>query len=202
MQLLARLIALTALASVSHGFTISSVPIGLRGCHGQRLAHARIRNAALCCRAAAEGPGTYALNVNLYVKEERREEFLKCILENQRGTMTDEPLAVLYDFGSRPPTILRVCYAPSGADVRCATKPGESDTERNTFHFQASSDMCLVECELRIPGADTRVGRYQEQYLGREGFEAHTKAPHFAKWEEFAVSELLFNACLRARCKP
>ena len=41
----------------------------------------------------------YCLNVKLCVKPERREEFLACIANNQRGTLGDEPLAVTYLFG-------------------------------------------------------------------------------------------------------
>lgn len=32
------------------------------------------------------------------------------------------------------------------------------------------------------------VWHFHEQYKGREGFEAHAKAPHFAVWERFAES--------------
>lgn len=41
---------------------------------------------------------------------------------------------------------------------------GEDDTTPCTFHFH-------------------------EQYRGREGFEAHTRAPHFIEWEEFASTD-------------
>jgi len=81
----------------------------------------------------------YCLNVTLYVKPERRAEFLQCIKNNKAGTLSNEPLAVTY------------CY-------------GEDTKEPNTFHFH-------------------------EQYIGREGFEAHTKALHFAAWEKFASSD-------------
>ena len=53
----------------------------------------------------------YCLNVNLYVKESKREEFLECIKQNQIGTLTTETRALLYTWG-------------------------ESITDRNTFHFQ------------------------------------------------------------------
>jgi quinol monooxygenase YgiN len=52
----------------------------------------------------------YALNVTVCIKPERREEFLVCIRANQHGTLTTEPLALLYDWG-------------------------ESVSEPNTFHF-------------------------------------------------------------------
>lgn len=41
---------------------------------------------------------------------------------------------------------------------------GEDTTTPNAFHFQ-------------------------EAYIGKEGFEAHTQAPHFANWEVFAKSD-------------
>lgn len=81
----------------------------------------------------------FCLNVTLCVKAERRDEFIACILANQEGTLTTEPLCLLYTWG-------------------------EDTTTPNTFYFQ-------------------------EAYVGKEGFEAHTKSPHFAKWEEFANSE-------------
>lgn len=81
----------------------------------------------------------FCLNVCLQVKPERRAEFLECIAANQRGTLTDEPLAVTYAYG-------------------------EDETTPDTW-------------------------RFFEQYRGREGFEAHTKAPHFAAWEAFAATD-------------
>ena len=44
---------------------------------------------------------------------------------------------------------------------------GESTTTPNVFHFQ-------------------------EQFLNKEAFIAHTKAPHFAEWEKFAQSPNAF----------
>lgn len=41
---------------------------------------------------------------------------------------------------------------------------GEDENKPNTFHFH-------------------------EQYEGREGFEAHTRTPHFAEWEAFAATK-------------
>lgn len=103
----------------------------------------RTRAAAQTQMAATmEGnTGYYCLHVCLCVKPERRDEFLKCIQDNQRGTMTTEPLAVLYLFG-------------------------EDETSPNKFHFF-------------------------EAYKGRAGFEAHTKAPHFADWEKFVATDPL-----------
>ena len=53
----------------------------------------------------------YCLNVNLYIKPERREDFIKTIRINTAGTRTNEPLNCMYLWG-------------------------ESTTEKNTFHFQ------------------------------------------------------------------
>jgi hypothetical protein len=79
---------------------------------------------------------TYCVNVNLYVKPECREEFLKVIRVNAQGTRTAEPLNLSYTWG-------------------------ESTTQKGTFHFQ-------------------------EQFKGEEGFTAHTQAPHFKVWANFA----------------
>jgi quinol monooxygenase YgiN len=43
---------------------------------------------------------------------------------------------------------------------------GESTKERNTFYFHE---------------------QYTGEDEGKEGFDAHTVAPHFRKWEEFAA---------------
>ncbi|GAB5359089.1 hypothetical protein AAMO2058_000514400 [Amorphochlora amoebiformis] len=96
---------------------------------------------ATCQKANVEKMGrpVFCVNVNLYVKPDRREEFLACIRNNKRGTEGTEALALEYTWG-------------------------ESMEEKNTFHFQ-------------------------EKYIGKEGFEAHQKAPHFAVWEKFAKSD-------------
>jgi quinol monooxygenase YgiN len=78
----------------------------------------------------------FCLNVTLWVKPERREEFLSVIRQNQQGTLANEPLVRLYAWG-------------------------ENTKEPNTFHFQ-------------------------EQYIGEEGFIAHTQSEHFAAWKKFA----------------
>ena len=79
------------------------------------------------------------MSVNLYVKPERREEFLRVIRINAEGTRNDELLNRLYTWG-------------------------ESATQLNVFHFQ-------------------------EQFVGKKGFEAHVKSPHFAVWSKFADVE-------------
>lgn len=61
----------------------------------------------------------FALNVDLFVKESRREEFIECIKANQVGTQTTEKLALCYNWG-------------------------EDTTQRNTFHFQERYE--LLNC--------------------------------------------------------
>ena len=53
----------------------------------------------------------FCVSVNLYVKPECREEFLRVIAINSAGTLSNEPLNISYTWG-------------------------ESTTEKNTFHFQ------------------------------------------------------------------
>ena len=52
----------------------------------------------------------FCLNVQLCIKPERRDEFIECIRNNQKGTLSSEPLALEYTWG-------------------------EDTTEPNTFHF-------------------------------------------------------------------
>ena len=99
-------IFLTTLAVVE-GFFTKSLPIS--------------RNFMSECRetttSLASGPNTgsegkrFCLNVNVFVKPERREDFLKAIAINLAGTLSKEPLNISYSWG-------------------------ESTTEKNTFHFQ------------------------------------------------------------------
>jgi len=87
----------------------------------------------------ADAQPIYCLNVNVFVKPERRSDFLKCIRENQKGTVTTERLNKQYVWG-------------------------ESVNEPNTFHFH-------------------------EEFYGREGFEAHTRTPHFTEWRKFVDTD-------------
>lgn len=106
-----------------------------------KLARLRAEVAALEAKvpAAASAATKYCLNVKLSVKPSRRDEFIKVIDNNAKGTRSAEPLAVEYVWG-------------------------ESTTEPNIFFFY-------------------------EKYKGREGFEAHTRTPHFAAWEAFVATE-------------
>lgn len=77
--------------------------------------------------------------MNLYISPDRREEFLKVLTNNQKGTLNTEDLCLHYTWG-------------------------ESVDEPNTFYFH-------------------------EAYIGKEGFEYHTRTKHFAEWEKFASSD-------------
>ena len=41
----------------------------------------------------------FCVNVQLFVKPERRDEFIECIRQNQEGTLSTEPLAIDYVWG-------------------------------------------------------------------------------------------------------
>ena len=41
----------------------------------------------------------FCLNVKLCIKPERRDEFITCIMDNQEGTLSSEPLAIEYVWG-------------------------------------------------------------------------------------------------------
>jgi quinol monooxygenase YgiN len=85
----------------------------------------------------------YCLNVQLCVKPEVREEFLKVINTNEMGSNNDEGLCLQYVYGE------------------CKDVP-------NKFIFHEE-----------YKGADD----------GKQGFDAHTTAPHFLVWEEFAATD-------------
>jgi hypothetical protein len=56
--------------------------------------------------------GVFSLNVALYVKEDRREEFIKCIQANQEGTLSAEPLALQYDWYVAPSLKIQHLVSP------------------------------------------------------------------------------------------
>lgn len=85
----------------------------------------------------------FCLHVELCIKPEIRDEFLKVIENNANGSNNDEPLCLQYVYG-------------------------ENTDVPNTFVFHEE-----------YKGADD----------GKEGFEAHQGAPHFAAWEEFAGTD-------------
>ena len=53
----------------------------------------------ICALKMKVGDPIFCVNVNLYVKPERRDEFIQVIKANQKGTLTTEPLAILYVWG-------------------------------------------------------------------------------------------------------
>lgn len=85
----------------------------------------------------------FGVHVELCIKPEVREEFLKVIQNNQKGSNEEEPLCLQYVFG-------------------------ESTSEKNKFVFHEE---------------------YNGEDGGKEGFDAHTKTKHFAKWEEFVEKD-------------
>jgi quinol monooxygenase YgiN len=85
----------------------------------------------------------FCVHVELCIKPEIREEFLKVIENNQKGSTEDEPLCLQYAYG-------------------------ESASTANTFIFHE---------------------QYKGEDGGKEGFDAHTKAPHFGAWEEFVEKD-------------
>lgn len=87
----------------------------------------------------------FCLHVELCVKPEMREEFLKVIDNNQKGSTQDEPLCLQYTYG-------------------------ESAMTHNKFIFHE---------------------QYQGNDGGKEGFDAHTQAPHFLAWEQFVQKDPL-----------
>ena len=91
-----RVAVLLVLTASCRGFVVSET---LRPRHGIR-----------CTTALMAQEPLYCLNVKLCVKPERRKEFLACIEANQRGTLSNEPLACTYVYG-------------------------EDETTPNTFHF-------------------------------------------------------------------
>jgi quinol monooxygenase YgiN len=93
----------------------------------------------------------FGLNVNLYPKVTVREEFLKVISNNKKGTDTTEPLALQYTYGE-------------STTVPGIGTPSPTSSPSNVFHFHE---------------------QYTGSNHGKEGFEAHASAPHFAAWEEF-----------------
>ena len=84
----------------------------------------------------------FCLNVELCVKPESRDDFLRVIENNYKGS-NQEQLCLQYNYG-------------------------ESVETPNTFHFHEE---------------------YTGEEEGKEGFDAHAKAPHFKVWEEFADTD-------------
>lgn len=93
-----------------------SRPFALRASNGARMADA----------PRAAGAPLFCLNVCLRVKPERREEFIACIRNNQRCTLSTEPLAVAYDYGEDASTantwhFFEKYVGRAGFEQHCAT---------------------------------------------------------------------------------
>lgn len=144
----------------------------------------------------------YCLNVTLKVKPDRRDEFLECIKANQvrrtffaisprRDILTPDALVpacgvlawdnnngakvhlVLLGRGSQQPKHLplqRAIRRPVGAAAAAAVPGGTVLTHNAACYVWAPITTLPVLCGCSA------------------GFEAHTQAPHFKKWEEFAAT--------------
>ena len=99
------------------------------------------------------------------MRSERRDEFIACIRDNQKGTLSTEPLAVEYVWG-------------------------EDVDQPNTFHFYGETLPGSEPChEDQASPLTLLPPLHSEKYEGRRGFEAHQATPHFAAWEVFAASD-------------
>jgi quinol monooxygenase YgiN len=66
---------------------------------------ASAQSRAITPRCMSSTASKFCLNVSVFVKPERREEFLKCIVANQMGTLSSEPLAIEYLWGEDVDTL-------------------------------------------------------------------------------------------------
>jgi quinol monooxygenase YgiN len=103
---------------------------------------------------------SFALNVNLYPKSNVRQEFLKVISNNKKGTDETEVLALQYTYGES----IGIDVKAEGSEMTATIVEGSA----NTFHFHE---------------------QYTGENNGKEGFDAHATMPHFAAWEEFVGTD-------------
>ena len=90
------MLSLAALSLSAAGFFASSVTLSRTADAGRACTLISLAN------AVTNGmlPGSkFCLNVKLCVRPERRDEFIACIRDNQKGTLSTEPLAVEYVWG-------------------------------------------------------------------------------------------------------
>ena len=106
-------------------------------------------------RASIEpGESLYALHVDLYVKPDRREEFLEAIRGDQEGALTSEDRCVAYLFG-------------------------EDADEPNTFHmFEQYVDRAGFEQHAKSP----HYGKWSE-FKATEPFSASAKVAYYTTIE-------------------
>ena len=94
------MLSLAALSLSAAGFFASSATLSRTADAGRAGTPISLAN------AVTNGmlPGSkFCLNVKLCVRPERRDEFIACIRDNQKGTLSTEPLAVEYVWGGRGP---------------------------------------------------------------------------------------------------
>ena len=90
------MLSLAALSLSAAGFFASSATLSRTADAGRAGTPISLAN------AVTNGmlPGSkFCLNVKLCVRPERRDEFIACIRDNQKGTLSTEPLAVEYVWG-------------------------------------------------------------------------------------------------------
>lgn len=121
-------------------------------------------------------PPLLCLNVRLTVKPGRREEFLREIVADQRGTMRDEPLA------------RRMLV-------------GEDVAAPNTFHLHEQARSPHAP-RRRHSSPDAACALAPQFCRGREGFEAHLAAPHFGPWQVFVDSQPFAEGLLSSSYCP
>lgn len=156
------MLSLAALSLSAAGFFASSATLSRTADAGRAGTPISLAN------AVTNGmlPGSkFCLNVKLCVRSERRDEFIACIRDNQKGTLSTEPLAVEYVWG-------------------------EDVDQPNTFHFYGETLPGSEPChEGQASPLTLLPPLHSEKYEGRRGFEAHQATPHFAAWEVFAASD-------------
>lgn len=190
----------------------------------------------------------YAVNLRVAVKQERRQEFLDLIRDNQVKTLEDEPDSLQYVVGEDTSTpnlfyLHEQFTSPQGfEDHRTTAHNANWVVFKNSDPFEEGypildfyhvedavklnkepilpSKTYCVQVELYVKpdqreafleciqnnhrGSNAEPLCYQyvygestseankfvfhEEYKGKEGFEAHSKAPHFAVWEDFAAT--------------
>mmetsp|Transcript_160437 Transcript_160437/g.307985 ORF Transcript_160437/g.307985 Transcript_160437/m.307985 type:complete len:334 (-) Transcript_160437:57-1058(-) len=79
------------------GMQAEAKPVGKDVLEGEMEAQ-ELAN-AITNDAAPGGGSKFCLNVKLCIKPERRDEFIECIKNNQKGTLETEPLAIEYVWG-------------------------------------------------------------------------------------------------------
>ncbi|CAJ1970224.1 unnamed protein product [Cylindrotheca closterium] len=118
---------------------------------------------------------SFGLNVNLYPKASVRNDFLKAISDNKKGTDTTEPLALQYFYGE------------------ATNAPGQPELDGDTTTSTSTSTTSTSTSTTSTSTTSTKPFYLHEQYSGdnhgKEGFDAHASSPHFAAWEDFVATD-------------